>query len=275
MKLVENFQDIQNSFSSVKAYKKKSVTNFFLDVLKVSKWIESGLLSTIAIGEVVFFVKKNNGFNSLFFIASSIEELESSLSLLRNQAEDSVFVVDLVVKDENSEILSIFAKSSFYEYTSLVRMSRMVEDAEVRFECVDHLKEANIDQIDEIICLFDRYFDSKAEQLPARDELITWVESGSLLVYEIDSKICGFIIYDLNGVTLYLRYWFVHPDYREKKIGSLLFNYFLYKGRDTKRQLFWVIKTNENAIKRYLHYGFKEEKMYNFVMINKNIKYEY
>ncbi|MBA4320402.1 MAG: N-acetyltransferase, partial [Flavobacterium sp.] len=46
------------------------------------------------------------------------------------------------------------------------------------------------------------------------------------------------------------------------------------KGRNTKRQLFWVIKSNENAIKRYLHYGFKEEKMYNFVMINKNIRYE-
>lgn len=274
MKLVENFQAVQNSFTYIKAYKKKSVTNFFLDETKVSKWIENGLFYTIEIGEVLFFVKKNNGFDSLFFIASSIEELQNSLPLLVCRFEDSIFVVDIIVKDENSEIRSVFEKSFFYEYTSLVRMSRMVSNSLLEFEQIANLKDANVNQIDEIISLFDQYFDPMAEQLPNKVDLLAWVESGSLLVYEIDSKICGFIIYDLNGVTLYLRYWFVHPDYREKKIGSSLFNFFLYKGRNTKRQLFWVIKTNENAIKRYRHYGFNEEKMYNFVMINKNIKYE-
>lgn len=274
MNLVENFQAVQNSFTAIKAYKKKSVTNFFLDETKVSKWIESGLLYTIQIGEVLFFVKKNSGFDSLFFMASSIDELSISLPLLVRQFEDSIFVADIIVKDENSEIRSIFEKYFFYEYTSLVRMSRMVSNSLLEFEPIANLKEANVNQIEEISSLFNQYFDPKAEQLPNTEDLLAWVESGSLLVYEIDSKICGFIIHDLNGVTLYLRYWFVHPDYREKKIGSSLFNFFLYKGRNTKRQLFWVIKSNENAIKRYLHYGFKEEKMYNFVMINKNIRYE-
>jgi GNAT superfamily N-acetyltransferase len=86
--------------------------------------------------------------------------------------------------------------------------------------------------------------------------------------------IAGFIIYQLVGVTLYLRYWFVSPLFRDRKFGSKLFNYFLLKGKDSKRQLFWVIQTNENAISRYKHYGFKEEKIYNFVLTNKNIKYE-
>lgn len=274
MNLVENFQTVQNSFTAIKAYKKKSVTNFFFDETKVSKWIETGLFYTIEIGEVLFFVKKNSGFDSLYFIASSIDELQNSLPLLVSQFEDSIFVADIIAKDENSEIKSVFEKYFFYEYTSLVRMSRMVGNSLLEFEQIAHLKEANLSQIDEINSLFDQYFDPKAEQLPNKEDLLAWVESGSLLVYEIDSKICGFIIYDLNGVTLYLRYWFVHPDYREKKIGSSLFAFFLYKGRNTKRQLFWVIKSNENAIKRYLHYGFKEEKMYNFVMINKNIRYE-
>ena len=274
MDLVKNFQAVQNSFTFIKSYKKKSITNFFLDEIKVSKWIDKGLFYTIEIGEVLFFVKKNRGFDSLFFIASSIDELKTSLPLLVSQFEDSIFVADIIVKDENSEIRSIFENYFFYEYTSLVRMSRMGIDPLLEFEQIANLKEANINQIDEIISLFDQYFDPKAEQLPTKEDILAWVESGSLLVYKIDSKICGFIIYDLNGVTLYLRYWFVHPDYRDKKIGSSLFNFFLYKGRNTKRQLFWVIKTNENAIKRYRHYGFKEEKMYNFVMINKNIRYE-
>jgi GNAT superfamily N-acetyltransferase len=274
MHTVKNFLAVQNSITYIKAYKKKSVTNFFHDELTVSKWIEKGIFFSIEIMEVLFLVKKKDGFDSLFFIASSINELQVSLPLLVNRFPNSIFVTDLIVKEENSEIISVFNQHYFNEYTSLIRMSRMVSNPSLNFELKINLKEARINQIDEINSLFVKYFDPMAEQLPNKIDLITWVESGSLLVYEIDSKICGFIIYDLNGVSLYLRYWFVHPDYREQKIGSSLFNYFLYKGKNTKRQLFWVIKTNENAIKRYRHYGFVEEKMYNFVMINRNKKYE-
>ena len=150
----------------------------------------------------------------------------------------------------------------------------MVSNPILELENNIYLKEATQNHIDELIVLFEKHFDPIAEQLPVKSDLLNWIETGSLLIYEINNKIGGFIIYDLNGLTLYLRYWFVHPDFRDQKIGSLLFNYFLYKGRNTKRQIFWVIQSNDNAIKRYKHYGFVEEKMYNFVMINKNKRYE-
>ena len=70
----------------------------------------------------------------------------------------------------------------------------------------------------------------------------------------------------MNATTHYLRYWFTHPDFRDKKVGSRLLRRFFEEGRDTKRQLFWVIRSNENAIKRYRHYGFAEENMFDFVM---------
>jgi len=37
-------------------------------------------------------------------------------------------------------------------------------------------------------------------------------------------------------------------------------------GSDTKRQYFWVKTDNENAIKRYQHYGFAFEPMKDVVM---------
>ncbi len=118
------------------------------------------------------------------------------------------------------------------------------------------------------------YFDPKAEQLPDTVDLLFWVEQKNIILFEEKGRVVGFIIYDLKVTTLYLRYWFVHPDYRDQKIGSQLFKEFLSRGKDTQRKLFWVIRSNENAIKRYIHYGFKEDKMYNFVLINKQIKYE-
>lgn len=275
MRIVEDFLEVPNGITIIKDYNKKFITNFFPNELKVSKWIENKLFYTTEIGEVLFFIKKNIGFDSLFFIASSVNELQFSLNVLMSQNPNLTFVADIVTKDENSEIIAIFEKCLFYQYTSLFRMSRLIkETSSTKFEKTNNLKEASENQIDEISTLLDKYFDSKAEQIPNNLELLDWIHSGSLLVYEINSKICGFIIYDLNGLTLYLRYWFVHPDYRDQKIGSSLFNYFLDKGRNTKRQLFWVIRSNKNAIKRYKHYGFIEEKLYNFVMINKNKIYE-
>ena len=96
------------------------------------------------------------------------------------------------------------------------------------------------------------------------------MENSSVLVHvlvcEEEGKMAGFLIYELNATTLYLRYWFTHPDFRDKKVGSRLLRRFFEEGKGTKRQLFWVIRTNENAIKRYRHYGFAEENMFDFVM---------
>ena len=110
------------------------------------------------------------------------------------------------------------------------------------------------------------FFDEQTEQIPYYEELLNYVSQGHVLVCEEDGMMAGFLIYELNTTTLYLRYWFTHPDFRDKKVGSRLLRRFFDEGKDTKRQLFWVIRTNENAIMRYRHYGFTEENMYDYVM---------
>ena len=59
-----------------------------------------------------------------------------------------------------------------------------------------------------------------------------------------------------------------------RRWGACLLKYYFFESKRTKRQIFWVIDSNINAIKRYRHYGFKAEEMVDYVMINKNIKYE-
>ena len=164
--------------------------------------------------------------------------------------------------------------NSFNIYTSLVRMNRLNHQADLLYISTDGIKEASRHDITILNKMFHSFFDKKAEQLPDEKELLNWIENKNVLIYEEDNQIGGFLVYEITGNTLYLRYWFVHPDFRDKRIGSKLFNEFEIKGKDTNRHLFWVIRSNENAIKRYKHYGFVEEKMYNFVLTNKNIKYE-
>ena len=111
-----------------------------------------------------------------------------------------------------------------------------------------------------------QYFDEKTEQIPYDEELKDYTKQRHILVCDEKGIMAGFLIFELNATTLYLRYWFTHPDFRDKKVGSRLLRRFFEEGKDTKRQLFWVIQTNENAKVRYRHYGFSEEDMYDFVM---------
>ena len=114
--------------------------------------------------------------------------------------------------------------------------------------------------------LLHQFFNEKTEQIPFAEELEGYAKEGHILVCEESSNLAGFLIYEINATTIYLRYWFTLPDFRDKKVGSRLLRRFFEEGKNTKRQLFWVIRNNENAIKRYKHYGFAEENMYDFIM---------
>jgi hypothetical protein len=264
-----------NALNFVKSFKKKSVNNYYFNSIKSEALINSGNLSGITIGEVVFVLKQNEHFINLYYYAADLTELGKSLDKLVSIYPDMTAILDIVTTEVDADVIKVFEHNGFNIYTSLVRMSRIYNGMSIVYEAIDqHLKVANQNESLEVFNQLKTFFDPKAEQLPTQDEIIEWSNNGNILVYKIQNQVAGFIIYQLVGVTLYLRYWFVSPLFRERKLGSKLFNYFLFKGKDSKRQLFWVIQTNENAIIRYKHYGFKEEKMYNFVLINKNTKYE-
>ena len=274
MEIVRDFSEINDAIIKIKNYKKKLLTNFYPNREKNEIWILNGDFYKIESGDVVYFLKKHSDFYSLFFIAACNDSLAKSLLSLTVDFEQKMLVVDIVQREETSELLDIFYNKSFNIYTSLVRMNRLNIKKDFSSVTIEDVHNALSRHITSLHNLFQTFFDEKAEQLPTEKELNNWIENENVLIYEEENEIGGFLIYEIIGSTLYLRYWFVHPDFREKKIGSKLFNVFESKGRDTNRHLFWVIKSNENAIKRYKHYGFVEEKMYNFVLTNKMIKYE-
>ena len=194
--------------------------------------------------------------------------LKDNLSTFLKEHDQPFLVVDIVGGDSVLSCKQLFVDKGFEEHTTLVRMSR-VGGPSVHERVPGVVSEATDQDISSILDLYHQYFDPYSEQIPLQEELVQWVSSKSILVSRVGEKVVGFLIYELIGVTLYLRYWFVHPDYRDCKIGASLFREFFYRGKMTKRQLFWVITSNENAIKRYMHYGFSQEKMFDHVLIRK------
>ena len=275
MSPIVSFDQIQELISKIKAKGNGYYTNFFPDPQKITLWLEKQLLEFQGTGDTVFVLKRNQGFFNLFFIASRPQSLLDDLKNLVAFLPEAVFLADLLGKGNELDITNVFSQAGFYQYTSLVRMSRLTTNLEEPLKENKNISYGDIALLPKIMDLFEKYFDPYCEQVPLYEELLVWAnESGIVVHRNDDGQIQGFVIFEQKGQTGYLRYWFVHPDHREKKIGSALIRKFFEDCKTAKRQIFWVIETNENAIKRYEYFGFGKDQLFDHVYINRSLKYE-
>lgn len=266
LKVVKNINEIQVVIQSVRNHRKSFLTNFFPETFKHGIWIKKNQLELISLKETYFLIYSDNGFKRLFYISSCLTEITESLDILKNKYPDEKYVTDLVGKgDMLNDIYSVFLNTGFTFYSSLTRMSSTKYPT---LKAIDPSVDfADISEVLLVDSLFKQYFDKYTEQLPLIEELKNWIEKKQMLVYRSGKEIGGFLIFDKTSSTAYLRYWFVHPNFRDLKIGSKLINQFFIENKDAIRILFWVIETNENAIKRYKHYGFHAEELRDIVLI--------
>ena len=266
MKKINSIEQLQQQLGE--ARKHRFVTNFFLDPFKHAVWITKGDCYTEIVGDTLFVIRTDKGFWNVFYSSFNNETLSSDIKSLIAKYPEQTIMFDIVGREVQCKpIVDILKELGFKEATSLVRMNRMAEPFD--YVSDDSIRKAYDTDIPHISNLLHEYFNPQNEQIPYDDELIDYANQGHVLVCEENGRMAGFLIYELSNTTLYLRYWFTHPDFRDKKVGSRLLRKFFDEGKDTKRQLLWVIRTNENAIKRYRHYGFKEENMYDYVLTNK------
>lgn len=265
MQIVKSFEELQQKVAEIRSLRLGFVTNFFPDPVKNSLWIEKGDCYTERVNNTLFIVRKSLAFWNVFYCSTTLDELGADLEVFQGQNPRKALMYDVVGREIQCQpLVQLFKAKGCTEATSLVRMNRMTEpmvyppDPAIRY--------ATVEDLPLIREQLHQYFDERTEQIPYDEELIDYTKHQHILVCEENGVMAGFLIFELNATTLYLRYWFTHPYFRDKKVGSRLLRRFFEEGKYTKRQLFWVIRTNENAIKRYKHYGFIEENMFDFVM---------
>ena len=242
-------------------------TNFFPDEVRMSAWCRDGAFFEEHCGGTQFFVRKQAGFCNLYFMSKSPDAIVMDLKTFLSVNGKERWVVDLIGPDEaRQQLETAFASHGFNLLTTLQRMGRRTPAED--FLQQPGVERANPEDATTIKLLLDRYFIAEEEQLPDIGEIQRWIVAGTLYLVRGDAgnPILGFAIFDLTPAALYLRYWFVHPDSRGRGVGGQLLKSMFVTGRGTKRQYFWVKTDNENAIKRYQHYGFQFEPMKDVVM---------
>ena len=265
MKVVKSFEELQQQVAEIRSLRLGFITNFFPDAEKHTIWIEKGDCFIERVNNTLFIVKQSPTFWNVFYCSTTMDMLSYDVEAFQSSYSDKTMMYDLVGRDIQCQpLVELFKGKGCKTATSLVRMSRMTIPMDYlpdRF--VRYATEADIPEISRQL---HHFFDERTEQIPYDEELVEYAQENHILVCEDNGEMAGFLIFELNATTLYLRYWFTHPDYRDRKVGSRLLRRFFEEGKETRRQLFWVIQTNENAIVRYRHYGFIEENMYDYVM---------
>lgn len=265
MQSAQSTEQLRLLSGEVRGLHKGFLTNFYLDEEKHSIWIAKGDCFVERLGETLFVVKKSDTFWNVFYSSTTLEQLSVDFQKLQKVYPAQTMIIDVVGHEMQCKpLVEMFCHNGCVEATSLVRMTRMT--APMGYEVDLSVRKASEGDISHVSRLLHVFFDAMTEQIPYDEELLEYARQGHVLLYEEQGQIVGFLVYELNASTIYLRYWFTHPDYRDRKIGSRLLRRFFEEGKDTKRQLFWVIRSNENAIKRYMHYGFAEENMFDYVM---------
>jgi len=275
MDRVSSLEVVQNANRRIRGKGKGFLTNYFGDVKKTNCWIDLGLLFSIESDDYACFFKKDSGFYSCYYLVSNAVALHALLEKIGQKYPNDTFVFDNVgTKESLTEVAEVFESKDYARYVQLHRMSRL-EQQQATIATNASVEFATKNDLLEVKELLARYFDPLAEQLPLDGELLEWIEQNGVVVFREANTIIGFAIFEIVGITGYLRYWFTHPLHRNKKVGSSLLHRFFEEARLTKRQLFWVISDNHHAIVRYEHYGFKSENLVDIVFVNnKALKYE-
>lgn len=266
MDKIVSFNQINELTGQIRSLRKGFVTNFFWDDNKHTYWIEKGLLTYQAHPESILLIHQSNGFSNLYYIATNIEQV---LKHLAEIPQNDDFVADIVIRGEDTETIDTFIKFGFEKYKHLFRMTHVGLMADDKWLYDETVVPAITDDIDSLSEALHLGFDPIAEQLPSKKKLSDYIDKEEILLIRDKEKICGFIIFEIVGVTWNLKYWYTSADYRNMGIGAKLMRASLLKAKDSKRQLLWVMSHNDNAIKRYEHYGFKREKMNDYVMIKR------
>ena len=264
------YSEIKSELFRLKS--KEMKTNFFVTELQFNQLLAENKIQVFKTEKACFLLTDDFGFKRMYFIVSNALELKPFLEYLTANYQSEISVETAGNSNYLQEIKETFLQNSFFEYSSMVRMNKIRnEKKEVNF---DHIHLLTMDKKEKFHSLYKKYFDKFVERIPTSEEIDAFIENKSAYYFSDNDEIQGFIVFEHHGITSHLRYWFVHPNYREKKIGSKLIQLFFNIGENVKRELFWVIESNENAIKRYKHFGFAEEDMHNLILINKNKKYE-
>jgi len=264
MKLVTSTDEVFSALQQAKRDAPRFATNLLPDPRKLETWIARQELFEAARGRVALLLRRDVDFHRVLFAAGEPAALAEGL---RSLAGPGVCVSDLIGRQkEVSELTACFETAGFARHKSLQRLVWLRPPAQ-SFAADPAVVHATGEDAPLILAALQSSFDRFAEQIPPLAELATAAEQRHVLVTRSGAALAGLLHFEPQGQSAEIRYWYVSGACRGQGLGSKLMKTFFHLCPKARCVVLWVVTTNENAITKYDHYGFKPDGLLDQVMI--------
>jgi hypothetical protein len=269
---VTTVTQVFDAIQGAKAGSSAFCTNFFPAHGKVQGWIDHGELLAELRGRSAFFLRKDRDFWHLYFCASSVAALHQEISAIPNFKTERV-AVDLVGSEAVlGELLGVVESARFRRYARLLRLARPGQLAGPQASA-DGTEVLCADKTDcqAVISLLECSFDRYADQLPTPYEIEAAIEARQILTVKCEGNLAALLFFESQGFTSTIRYWVVAERFRSNRFGSVLMRHYLAAQSAVRRFILWVTADNEDAVRKYGHYGYAPDGLVDHVLVNEMI----
>ena len=130
------------------------------------------------------------------------------------------------------------------------------------------IENADASDTQAILALLEASFDPYADQLPMPYELHDAITHHNVLVVKKDAILAALLFFETQGFTSTVRYWAVAEPFRAFRLGSILMRHYFTAQTAVKRFILWVTASNNDALKKYQHYGYAPDGLVDYVLAN-------
>ena len=267
MSPVHTVSHVLDAIQQAKAGATAFCTNFFPTQPKLQAWIDHRELFSQIRDRAAFFFRKERDFFHFYFAAASPEVLRSNLDAISRTER---LVADLIGNEASlNDLLAQLKSAGFRQYRCLSRLSRTAQPTQSQ-------PTANGSQVvyaepadcDAIISLLEKSFDRYADQIPFPYEIDAAIQARQIFAIRCDSALAALLFFETQGFTSTVRYWVVANQFQSVGFGSALIRHYFAAQSAVRRFILWVTVDNENAVKKYRHYGYNPDGLVDNVLVN-------
>lgn len=247
---VDQFHNLRNNLKINKeGLKSRIITNCFLSSDEISDFIKSERMEYQESDGCVLLKCSFPRFDAVYYFVNSTESVPVAVGEIESSFNRPTILEDL----SRSPQPSLNLRSALtLEY--LQRIGKPTFQSSRENKNVVRPAESDLQRIEELLL---KYFNPSLERVPDIHELSELLRNDGIYLYRnVNGEILGVIIFEISSNKLHLRYWLTVPEARGEGVGSALMEKYFEAGKDTNILYLWVVSDNENAKKRYAHYGF-------------------
>ena len=239
-------------------------TNFFPVESKLRGWIDHGEMFVELRDRAAFFFRKDRDFLRFYFCAADGAALQREIAAWPGLKTERV-VTDLVGNESAvNNLRSALEPAGFRQHAQLQRLMRTGRPE----SGADGLPVGFAEKADgpAVLGLIESLFDRYGEQLPMLYEIEAAIENRQILAVRNDSELAGLLFFETQGLASTVRFWAVAEKFRALKVGSAVMRQYLKIHDAVRRFTLWVNVGNENAIRKYRHFGYAPDGLIDHVL---------